>query len=122
MLYNDYKLIYVYHNQVDARGDHALSENEVFDAVHESINEIDLIITDVNMPRMDGFQFVAELRVMEEYQSLPVLFVTTQEQPADKERGILLGAKSYFVKPTNMENLVAWVRNLIPLPVSKGAK
>ena len=41
---NDYKLIYVYHNQVDARGDHALSENEVFDAVHESFNEIDLII------------------------------------------------------------------------------
>ncbi len=42
--FNDYKLIYVYHNQVDARGDHALSENEVFDAVHESFNEIDLII------------------------------------------------------------------------------
>lgn len=42
--FNDYKLIYVYHNQVDARGDHALSENEVFDAVQESFNEIDLII------------------------------------------------------------------------------
>lgn len=42
--FNDYKLIYVYHNQVDARGDHALSENEVFDAVHESFKEIDLII------------------------------------------------------------------------------
>lgn len=40
----NYRLIYVYHNQIDARGDHALSENEVFDAVHESVSEIDYII------------------------------------------------------------------------------
>lgn len=75
--------------------------------------EYDLIITDINMPRMDGFTFIAEVRQLDFYKNTPIIIVTTQELPSDMDRGITLGANLYFVKPADVENLVSCIRGLV---------
>lgn len=72
-----------------------------------------IIITDINMPRMDGFNFIAEVRQLDSYKNTPIVIVTTQELPSDIDRGITLGANLYFVKPTDVENLVSCIRRLV---------
>ena len=81
--------------------------------------KIDMVITDINMPRMNGFQFLAEIREMPEYSELPVLIVSSQEQEAEQTQGKSLGANSYLVKPTEIETLAMWVRRLLPAQVKR---
>jgi two-component system, chemotaxis family, sensor kinase CheA len=58
----------------------------------------DLVITDVLMPRMDGFELVRELRKDKMYKDLPIVIVTTRESDADKRRGMEAGADAYILK------------------------
>jgi two-component system chemotaxis sensor kinase CheA len=58
----------------------------------------DLVITDVLMPRMDGFELVAELRKDKMYKEVPIVIVTTRESDADKRRGMEAGADAYLLK------------------------
>ncbi|WP_207709013.1 response regulator [Heliomicrobium undosum] len=74
----------------------------------------DLIITDINMPRMDGFRFIAEVREMAAHRETPIIIVTTQDHAVDAARGLELGANVYVVKPTEPEKLVHWIRRLLP--------
>jgi two-component system chemotaxis response regulator CheY len=76
-------------------------------------SQYELIITDINMPRMDGFQFIAEVRQVESYQNTPIIIVTSQEDCKDAERGKVVGANLFFVKPTELEQLIYWVRHLL---------
>lgn len=76
-------------------------------------NSFDLIITDINMPRMDGFQFIAEIRGLRAYKEIPIFIITSQDLASDIDRGILLGANLYIIKPTEPEKLVYWVRRLL---------
>lgn len=60
--------------------------------------EFDLVISDVEMPRMDGFQLTAALRGERRFENLPVILVTGLESRSDRERGIEVGANAYIVK------------------------
>jgi two-component system chemotaxis response regulator CheY len=73
----------------------------------------DLIITDLNMPNMDGIQMIAALRKLPEYSFTPILMLTTESQPEKKAAGRKVGATGWIVKPFNSEQLVAVVRKLI---------
>ena len=63
-----------------------------------SLENYDLVISDVEMPRMDGFTLVAELKKHPRFKDLPVIMVTSLEKPADRERGLTLGANAYVLK------------------------
>lgn len=76
-------------------------------------NSFDLVITDINMPRMDGFQFISEIRGLPAYKEIPIVIVTSQDLASDIDRGTLLGANLYIIKPTEPEKLVYWVRHLL---------
>ncbi len=65
----------------------------------------DIIFSDINMPVMDGYEFVKKLRKMEGYKYTPVIFVTTLDSEEDRKKGFLAGATLYVVKPINMEIL-----------------
>ncbi|MDD2365098.1 MAG: hybrid sensor histidine kinase/response regulator [Desulfuromonadaceae bacterium] len=74
----------------------------------------DLVITDVEMPRLDGFSFTERLRSDERYQNVPVIIVTSREKDEDKKRGITVGANAYIVKGAfDQSNLMETVRSLI---------
>ncbi len=65
----------------------------------------DLILSDINMPVMDGFEFVRKLRKLDEYKFTPVVFITTLNSEEDKRRALMSGGTLYIVKPINLEVL-----------------
>ena len=62
------------------------------------VEKADLIITDIQMPRLDGFGFVEALKADSGLKRIPVIIVSSVEQAEDQERGLLLGADAYVVK------------------------
>jgi len=76
--------------------------------------QYDLVITDVEMPRLDGFSLTERLRGDERYRTVPVIIVTSREKDEDKKRGIMVGADAYIVKGAfDQSNLLDTVRSLI---------
>jgi chemotaxis protein histidine kinase CheA len=74
----------------------------------------DLVITDVEMPRLDGFSLTERLRNDDRYRNIPIIIVTSREKDEDKKRGITVGADAYIVKGAfDQSNLLETVRNLI---------
>ncbi len=66
---------------------------------------VDLIITDLNMPNVDGFEFIRTLRETEEYRWIPVIILSSLANEEDIQRGLMLGANSYLVKPFNPKRI-----------------
>jgi two-component system chemotaxis response regulator CheY len=75
--------------------------------------KFDLIITDLNMPIMDGIQMIASTRKLSGYEFTPILMLTIESQPGKKDAGRKAGATGWIVKPFNSDQLVAVVRKLI---------
>jgi DNA-binding NarL/FixJ family response regulator len=73
----------------------------------------DLIISDIMMPGMDGYQFLQQLRQIEAYAHVPVIFLTAKGMTADRIQGYRAGVDAYLPKPFDPEELVAIVQNLI---------
>jgi two-component system, chemotaxis family, chemotaxis protein CheY len=68
-------------------------------------DQYDLVITDINMPDINGLELVAFIRRSERHRSTPVLIISTQSSERDRERGLSLGADAYLVKPFSAETL-----------------
>lgn len=73
----------------------------------------DLVITDVNMPGMDGYAFVAEMRKKSKYRFTPILMLTTESSQEQKAKGKQVGATGWLVKPFNPEQLVSTIEKVI---------
>lgn len=76
-------------------------------------DKFDLIITDLNMPNMDGIEMIVALRKLPAYSFTPILMLTTESQPEKKDAGRKAGATGWIVKPFNSEQLVGVVRKLV---------
>ncbi|MCQ0990212.1 response regulator [Jiella marina] len=68
--------------------------------------EPDVIITDINMPRKDGFQFIEEVRASADRRAIPILVLTTESDAEKKQRARLAGATGWIVKPFDPRKLV----------------
>jgi two-component system chemotaxis response regulator CheY len=76
--------------------------------------QVDLVITDVNMPRMDGIEFIRQARLIPRFQKIPMLLLTTESDPEIKSRGRAAGATGWIVKPFKQEQLLAMVAKVLP--------
>jgi len=77
------------------------AENGI-EALEKSLcQSFDLMIVDVNMPKMDGYSLVKEMRTTEELRAIPVIMVSTEAKNTDKDAAYLVGANLYIVKPAN---------------------
>jgi two-component system chemotaxis response regulator CheY len=76
-------------------------------------NSADLVLTDVNMPRMDGITLVRELRMLEAYKFVPMLVLTTEAGAEKKMEGKQAGATGWLVKPFNPEKLLATIAKVL---------
>jgi two-component system chemotaxis response regulator CheY len=75
---------------------------------------VDLVITDVNMPNMNGIELTRRLRTLPSFHRTPVLLLTTESDPAKKAEGRAAGATGWIVKPFSQEQLLAIVAKLLP--------
>lgn len=73
----------------------------------------DLVLTDVNMPVMDGLALTKELRALPAYRFTPVLVLTTESGTDKKQQGRAAGATGWLVKPFNPEQLLATVKKVL---------
>lgn len=74
--------------------------------------DVDLVLLDLNMPRMNGLEFLAQVRSDPARAGLAVIIITTEGKEADAERGIKAGATAYLRKPFRNEELVATIEGL----------
>jgi two-component system, chemotaxis family, chemotaxis protein CheY len=75
--------------------------------------DADLVLTDINMPRMDGITLVRELRALKNYRFVPMLMLTTESAQDTKQRGKEAGATGWIVKPFNPEQLLATIARVL---------
>jgi two-component system, chemotaxis family, chemotaxis protein CheY len=75
--------------------------------------KIHLIISDLNMPNMDGISFLKAVKEMPSYKFTPVLMLTTETQEEKKREGQAAGARAWMVKPFKPEQLLAAVQKLV---------
>ena len=78
-----------------------------------SAEAVDLIVSDVNMPRMDGLTFIKTVREQEAYRDIPIVVLSTEGQDRDMQTGFTVGANLYMVKPAQPEKLVRNVKMLL---------
>src|SRR6266508_1623533 len=70
----------------------------------------DVILTDINMPRMDGLKLIALVRAGAAHQRTPIIVISTEAAEEDRRRALALGASGYLVKPVQSQQVVAAVR------------
>ena len=73
----------------------------------------DIVLTDINMPLLDGLKLVAMVRAGGAHQRVPVVVITTEGAEADRKRAMSLGASAYLVKPVQATQVVEAVRGLL---------
>jgi two-component system chemotaxis response regulator CheY len=85
------------------------------DGLTQLINNpnIECIITDLNMPIMDGISFLKEVRKSEMYKYLPVIILTTESQEAKKQEARMAGATGWIIKPFSKEKLINVITKVV---------
>jgi two-component system chemotaxis response regulator CheY len=76
-------------------------------------NPCDLVLTDINMSNMDGYEFIRRVRADASFRSLPIIIVSTESEGKDKRKGFEAGANLYIVKPSSPEMMVENIRMIL---------
>ena len=75
--------------------------------------KIDLLITDLNMPGMNGIEFIKEVRKLPNYKFMPILFLTTESQQSKRVEAKAAGASGWLVKPITTDGLLNTVKLVV---------
>lgn len=98
-------------NIVENGGYKALTYNNGPEAFNSLSPAVDLILCDINMPEMDGLQFAAKLHANKDYQHIPLVFITAENQL--KEEARKTGAKAFISKPFSKEKVLSVIEKVI---------
>jgi two-component system chemotaxis response regulator CheY len=78
-----------------------------------SQSKVDMIITDLNMPNMDGIEMIRNVRAMAQYKFIPIILLTTESQDGKKKEGKAAGATGWITKPFKPEQLLAVIKKVL---------
>lgn len=76
-------------------------------------NPVDLVVTDLNMPQMDGFELSKNLRGSDSYREIPIIMITTESGDADKKMGMDAGVTTYLTKPISPQRLLYEIEKVL---------
>lgn len=102
---------------IEDMGDfHTVEAGSGFDALKLlPTQEFDLIITDINMPDINGLEFINFMKNNPKYKDLPLIIVSTERSEEDKKRGMALGAVAYITKPFKADELQKIIKQVIDI-------
>jgi CheY-like chemotaxis protein len=86
---------------------------EALEIIQHSARPPDLILVDIEMPRMDGYELISTLRAQEAYRNIPLVVLTSRAGEKHHRRALELGASEYIVKPYQDEKLLNIIRHLV---------
>ncbi|WP_224984827.1 response regulator [Geomonas agri] len=96
------------------RGVRIVEANDGVDGLKKLSSErFDLILTDINMPIMDGLKLVSLVRNDANYKTIPIVVITTEGAQEDRERALALGANDYITKPIQPTKILDVAKNLL---------
>jgi two-component system, chemotaxis family, chemotaxis protein CheY len=95
-------------------GSKVVEANDGIDALKKlSTQRFDIILTDINMPIMDGLKLVSMVRNDPVHKAIPIIIITTEGADEDRKRGLALGANAYIAKPIQTADLLSVVNEII---------
>jgi chemosensory pili system protein ChpA (sensor histidine kinase/response regulator) len=86
---------------------------DALEIIHASAMRPDVVILDVEMPRMDGYEFTASLRAMYQHRDTPIVMLTSRAGEKHRRRAFEVGATEYMVKPYQDDELLATLRRVV---------
>ncbi len=115
MVVDDSKTVRSYHGSIlKSMGIEVLEAENGMEALEKSLDaDIDLYLVDVNMPIMDGYSFIQDLRKQDNHKTVPVIMITTQAKEEDKVNAFRVGANLFETKPIKPNQLQAYIEILI---------
>lgn len=78
-------------------------------------HDLDLVVTDINMPDINGLELINFIRKDERYVNIPIIIISTERSEEDKKRGVALGANAYITKPFKPNDLQDLLKELFDL-------
>ena len=88
---------------------------EAIEKLSATTGEVDLVITDLNMPNLDGYKLIETLRLNPQHKHTPIIILTSEEDEDDRLKGIKAGATAYLTKPFKPDSLLAEVDRQLDL-------
>ena len=109
---DDVRNVFALTSALEANGMEVLfAENgrEGIEALRRS-GDVDLVLMDVMMPEMDGYETTQAIRLLPEFEKLPIIALTAKAMKGDRERSIAAGASDYITKPVDTDQLLSLMR------------
>ena len=105
------KLLGIY---LKAKGFEVVFAENGLDALEKlATSKVNMIITDLNMPYMDGIELIKNLRADSNCEHIPVLMVTTEADPEEREKAITAGANGYIIKPVTADMITQNIKDIL---------
>ena len=107
MIVDDAVTVRMFHRQILEQAGFAAEEAvNGIEALEKALGRrFDLFLVDINMPKMDGYRLVAEMRQNDDLAAVPVIMISTEADAKDRDKAYLVGANYYLVKPVKPEVL-----------------
>lgn len=118
LIVDDSEFVRNYHSAIlrDA-GFHAITAGDGAEGLEKLFtNRCDLVLTDINMQHMDGYEFTRRVRAETQYKQLPIVMISTEGRASDRRMGFEAGANLYIVKPCSPEVMLETLRMVINAP------
>lgn len=115
MVVDDSKTVRNYHGSIlKSMGLDVLEAENGMEALEKSLySNVNLYLVDVNMPVMDGYSFIQDLRKQEKYKTVPIIMITTQSKEEDKMNAYKVGSNLFETKPIKPDRLQAYIDILV---------